>query len=476
MKYEPSLFLAIDQGGHASRALIFDDQGRVVAQHHAEISTTEPRPGWVEHNPEEIVTRTREAIDGAVAQLGSDRQRLKAAGLATQRSSMVCWSADTGVALTPVISWADTRAADWLNTHEFDRNAVLHRTGLVPNPHFGASKMRWCLDNVPAVQEAAAAGNLVMGPLASFLLYRLLAERPLLADPSNGSRTLLMDVRRSEWDPFLLNIFGVSAAQLPQCSPNRFAFGSLVLDDLRVPLTVCTGDQAAALFCDGWPRDDTFYVNAGTGAFIQRLVGGLSAQQDSLLTSVVWTEANKTLFVREGTVNGAGRAITWLSALEGHVADFRDCERLYTEPPLFLNSVGGLGSPYWRADVSPRFSTEAPFPQKLAAVLESVAFLLAKNAERLQNKPVPHQLVLGGGLGNSTRFCQSLADLIGVDVWRSEQTEATASGLAFLLADGPNDWLRAEYEVFAPRDNVALNARYRAWSEWLDWVLASKQN
>lgn len=476
MKHPSPLFLAIDQGGHASRALIFDACGGVVAQHHADISTFEPRPGWVEHDSDELVARTRAAIDGAVQQLGADRYRLEAAGLATQRSSMVCWNADTGAALTPVISWADTRAADRLSALEFDRSEVLRRTGLVPNAHFGASKMRWCLDNVPAVQQAAADGTLVMGPLASFLLHRLLAERPLLVDPSNGSRTLLMDVRRSQWDPFLLDIFGVSPGQLPRCCPNRFAFGSLVLGDLRVPLTVCTGDQAAALFCDGWPRDDTFYVNAGTGAFIQRPVVDLADQQDRLLTSVVWAEPNKTLFVREGTVNGAGRALTWMNGLEGRVADFRVCEALQEEPPLFLNSVGGLGSPYWRADVSPRFSSEASFSLKLAAVLESVVFLLAKNAERLRNPPLPHQLVLGGGLGNSTRFCQSLADLIGLDVLRSEQAEATASGLAFLLADGPVNWMRAEYEVFAPSENAALNARYSAWSEWVDSVLASKQN
>lgn len=472
METQSSLFLAIDQGGHASRALIFDGCGQVVAQHHADIFTFEPRPGWVEHDPEELVSQTLAAISGAVAQLGVDRFRLKAAGLATQRSSMLCWNSNTGAALTPIISWADRRTADWLAAFNFDRADVLRRTGLVPNPHFGASKMRWCLDNVPSVQAAAASGDLCMGPLASYLLHRLLRERPLLVDPSNGSRTLLMDVHRSQWDAYLLDLFGVASEYLPTCCLSRHTFGTLVVEDIQVPLTVCTGDQAAALFCDGWPRSDTLYANAGTGAFIQRPVPALPIQQDNLLTSVVWRDKVQTLWVREGTVNGAGRALTWLNEREGRLADFSDFDKGATHPPLFLNSVGGLGSPFWRTDVAPRISEEsADYPNKLAAVIESIVFLLVHNAECMEADAKPERLLVGGGMANSTRFCQSLADLLQLTVLRSRQTEATAAGLAFLTAEGLDDWRVAPSEVFTARENLALTARYRAWLTWIYAVI-----
>lgn len=206
------LVLALDQGGQSSRALVFDARGAVLARAARGVGEARPAPQRVEQDPDELVRSLVEAAGEALGSLGARRGELVAAGLATQRSSLACWERASGRALAPVLSWQDTRAAEGLVRFEPDAEEIARRTGLRLSPHYGASKLAWCLEHLAAVRDARAAGTLAAGPLASFLAARLCAERPCLADAANATRTLLFDPERGDWDDWLLERFAIPRA------------------------------------------------------------------------------------------------------------------------------------------------------------------------------------------------------------------------------------------------------------------------
>lgn len=464
-------FLALDQGSHASKALIFDAHGRTVASAEVAIATRRPRAGWVEHDADEIIASLRESIAAATAELAAGLD-LATAGLAIQRSSVVCWDRGTGAALSPVLSWQDRRNAAWLKARSFDATRLREITGLVASPHYGASKLRWCLDHLPDVQRALAEDRLCCGPLASFVLHRLLGERPCLVDPANASRTLLWDVRTHDWSAELVAACGIPLSTLPRCVPSRHAFGTLHAEGRDIPLEVATGDQPATLYAWGEPDSGTLFVNIGTGAFVQRPITGPLPDAPGLLQGVAWQDDTHSLGVLEGTVNGAGAALEWLAEERGvPVESLLDSVdrwlREVDDPPLFINGVGGLGAPFWVADCPIRFSRDGTLAEHTVAVLESILFLLQVNIERICEASTDQagairRIIVSGGVACWPGFCERLADLAGMPVERPADIEATARGLAWLLgnAGAPGATESAHYP---PRPNPALRARFRQW-------------
>ena len=485
------LILAIDQGGTSTRAMLFDAAGRSVGQAQCAIATQ--RDGdRVEHDAEEVVSSVRDAVSEVLAKHGN----VIAAGLATQRSSIVCWDRDSGAPLSPVLSWQDRRAAQVLHEHAPDAVTLNEITGLVASPHYGASKLRWCLDHLPAVQRAAGERRLAAGPLASFLLRRVLtpsspcgeadppssprggsrrqssrAEGVFLADPVNASRTLLWDVRTRDWSPPLLDAFGIPRDILPTCVPNRYSFGTL--EGTGIPLTVCTGDQTAAVFASGRLDPRRAIVNIGTGAFVLAPVGELPARS-RLLRSVAWDDGEHVLAVLEGTVNGAASAIASVmpDATTGDVREAADRIGNKEQSVLFINGVSGLGSPYWREEFASHFVGDGGRAQWLTAVLESILFLLQVNLELVPDLPA-REITVSGGLARSDGLCRGLAALAGVPVRRSDEPEATARGLAALVAGLPPAWQSRSGSVFKAVANRALSARYNRWRAVMDGLLAA---
>ncbi|MGH8630506.1 MAG: FGGY family carbohydrate kinase, partial [Burkholderiales bacterium] len=395
--------LVLDQGGHATRAVVFDAAGALMAQSEAAIETQHPASGRVEHDPENVLASVTACVNDMAAGLGTQIDRIAVASLCTQRSSLVCWSKSSGTALSPVLSWQDVRAGELLERCCPDESTVRSITGLRPSEHYGASKMRWCLDNLPAVQAARTNGDLAVGPLASFLLFRLSGGGAFAVDPCNASRTLLWDMHRRDWSAELLNAFGIPRDVLPQCRGNRSDWLRLRIGAHAVPLAIVTGDQSAVPFAFASSRGGRVFLTLGTGAFLQQPETGELAPCERLLNSVILQDGDEVRYALEGTVNGAGSALRWFA--EDHaISESELLERLpgwlaeVTSPLLFLNAVGGLAAPFWRPRAYSRFNAAGDVPAKAVAVVESIAFLLQANVDamRVCGRRVDDIVVVGG--------------------------------------------------------------------------------
>lgn len=467
-------FLVLDQGGHSGRALIFDRFGGLLSEASVAVNTSNIKSGWVEQDPHQLVSSLQQAASQAIEKLPSrQRLKIKSAGLVTQRSSLVCWDRNSGQPLYPVISWQDRRAAQWLAKRDLDEEWFRRRTGLQISPHYGASKMRWCLDHSDAVKLALEQKRLVCGPLAAYLIARLTESDNLYVDPANASRTLLWNIDDADWDQQLLDCFGIPVAILPKLVPTEFDFGFLSVAGIKIPLKLVNGDQSAALFANGPLQTDIAYINVGTGAFVAAPWPDDRRWPSRLLKSIVHLGEARH-YVVEGTVNGAASALDWFERNYGRFdieqldITIEEQSKKHREIPLFINGVGGLGSPFW-CEVTPEFVGAGDDEQRLIAVLESIVFMLQVNLDEMRRKGFsPGTLVLSGGLSRLDSVCQKLAELSGTQVWRPEQVEASARGAAYWLAGCPQNWQQLSGTEFKPlKKEPSLNQRFVRWLEAL---------
>lgn len=442
--------LVLDQGGQSSRALVFDEVGNVVASASVPVATRAEDAGIVEQDPEEIVASLEQCIAQVADRIPATEWH--SAGLACQRSSVVAWDRATGAARTPVLSWMDTRAAGAFDDVPLDSARVRAITGLPPSPHYGATKLRWMH------RHADTRGAFGFGPLASFLLYRLLDERPYRANHSIAQRTLLYDVHARDWSDELLCAFGVPRESLPEPVDDRSAHGTL----RGVPLTVCAGDQNLVPFAGGAPVADTAYLNLGTGAFVLQPIARAADVPDGLLLAPLDDHG----LAAEGTVNGAASAVAWLEGETRRPFPWASLTQVEAaSAPLFVNGIGGVGSPFWRTDVRTRFEPDQGDPKARAyAVIESVAFLVRANLDRM----APARRVMAtGGLVSQPFVRTLLADVLGVPVVTGPH-EATARGLAALLG------CAVTARAVVPDDGASvggsaecLAGRYARWRSFL---------
>ena len=473
-----ALYLSIDQGGHASRAIVFNHEGEVVTSAYNEVETQHPAKHFVELDAKEIINSINSSIKQVLENLGDRKQDILSAGLATQRSNVVCWNKKTGKALSPVISWQDRRNTDWLEQFNDQNESIHKKTGLFMSPHYGASKIRWCLDNIPEVKEALNNQTLAFGPMSSFISFHLVKEKFLLADPVNASRTQLWNINTHTWDNELLELFGIPLSALPHCVPSVHHFGTIELDEINIPLRLVTGDQSAAMYAYGHLQADTAYINTGTGAFVSRSSGPLALYSRRLLTSLIFRDSelhpnSKNHFVLEGTVNGAGSALDWLAKQYPDTNIYDNLSTWLDEveaPPLFLNGVSGLAAPFWLPNFISKFDREENIEKKAVAVVESIIFLLKACLDEMAKlSSPPEQIQITGGLASLDGLNQRLANLSGLPVYCPTHCEATARGTAYLLAEQPTSWPEQEEgKWFEPRNNSELQKRY---SQWLKLIL-----
>jgi glycerol kinase len=472
------MWLCIDQGGHSTRVAAFDHTGELAAQSAATLDILRPGELRVEHDPEQLIASLDRCLRDVGGQLGPRCAQLRGAAIATQRSTLVCASKSSAKPLSPVISWQDRRGHAELNEFSDHAERIKHITGLRLTPHYGVGKLRWCMKNLDAVMQHAAAGDLMGAPLSSYILRRLTRDDGWRVDPVNASRTLLLDARTLCWSDELIGLFGIRRDALPAVQPCRSNFGTIELGRRRVPVTVATGDQAAAMYCAGEPARGTAFINIGTGAFIQALTGDALVEDPALLSSIVWYDGAVRRYVLEGTVNGAASALDAVAAELGvnSGADdgpVRAALGGMRAAPLFLNGISGLGSPDWIADFETRFEGGGDSGQRMAAVYESIAFLIHRNLERMQRLMDLKRVFVTGGLAHADWLPQAIADLCGLPVARPAETEATTAGLLFLLSRGEcGSGSRKGITEFTPGDSDLTHERYRRWSRAMDDQIA----
>jgi len=475
MKKTASLIL--DVGGQSVMGLVLDEQARPCAEARRKLKTSE-HGDRVEQDPEELVDALMAVVDETLAAMdAADSPAVTQAALAVQRGSIVCWDRQTGDALSPVLSWRDRRSLPRLEHLSEQAEAIRQRTGLRFSPYAGAPKIAWCLSELPAVRAAADQGRLVCGPLGSFLLARLVEGHPLRVDHTLAQRSLLWSRASFDWDPWLLERFGLAADLLPEVTPGRYRYGRLrtaaaglkpqVSPDMQLELMM--GDQNCLPFIDGRPDPDTLYINLGTGAFLLRPLR--EPVDDARFQLSLLDERNGGLWALEGSVHGAASALNWLER-EYDVHPVR--ERLdelrpkVSNPPLFLNTIDGLGSPWWRRGPRPGFvgadDESDTRPEALfVSVLESIAFLIRANVEAMaESLGAPERVVVCGGLSQSDTLCSLIADVLQCDLQRLRAVEGTALGLWCRLQDQTR--LLEPFENIAFHSEPRLQRRYREWS------------
>ncbi|MFQ5582437.1 MAG: FGGY family carbohydrate kinase [Mariprofundaceae bacterium] len=456
--------LAIDQGTHASRTLLFDTEGRLLGQACCAIGLCRHSEIYIEQNAEEILNSVRTVVAEAVRQAPCP---IRAAALTTQRSTLVAWDRQSGQPLAPAISWQDRRSHTLLAHLAGHEEEIRRISGLPLSPHYLAGKMRWLLENDVQVASSRQTGTLLMGPLASFLTFHLLEESPFIADHSNAARSLLFDPEYRQWSELLLRLFDIPEQILPVCHPTLDRHG--MLKGYGIPLTCLCGDQNAAIYAQGEPEASTATINIGSGAFVLRLTDSHIVRHPHMLTGIASSHANCTKYLLEGTVNGAGAALSAL--FPNHKAVLQKLPQWLQEvsaPPVFLNGIDGLGSPWWRDDFDSTFiPDDGGEGERAVAVVESIVFLLQHNLRQLANaSTVPlSQIMISGGLSQLNGLCQRVADLSGMKVVRHTTPEATATGAAWLAAGRPAGWrFPAMDRIFEPASNPALQQRFNIFT------------
>lgn len=451
--------LAIDQGTLSSRAVLFDKKGVAVFSARKKIRLQRLPQGYIEQDADELLDSVREVIQQTLTNSGVMHEQIQTAGLTTQRSSIVAWSKSTGQPLSAVISWQDTRAGSWLNDFTEHTRYVRSVTGLQPNPHYGVSKLHWLIANNKKVAKALDQNDCVITPLASFILFHITGNDDINIDIANASRMMLCNLFDENWDESLLRLFRVRPEWLANCRPVIYDYGTLKNTGIRIKAV--NGDQPAARYSDGPPETNVMKVNLGTGAFVLCAVerDDIRTKEftDSGLLAGISCNGNghKDYYI-EGTVNGAGAAIEWLQEklqLEEIRSMLPQHKHTNTAAGIFINSIGGIGSPVWRSDIPCGFVDEknealVMVPQQaLVAVIESIVFLLMLNIQNmLRLKKNIHHIEISGGLSNNDYICQCLANLSRLKVNRQEDSEATARGIGWLSLQDRSQWKRARVD------------------------------
>ena len=477
------VILAIDQGTTSTRAMSFGRDGvprhsvrREFAQHY-------PQAGWVEHDPEDIWRDTLATLTETAA---ADGGRVAAIGITNQRETLVVWDRATGEPVHKAIVWQDRRGAALCAQLKADgcEPLVRARTGLLLDPYFTATKLKWILDEVPGVRARAERGELAAGTIDSFLLWRLTGGKVHATDASNASRTMLFDIHRVCWDEELLRLFTVPASLLPEVRDNAAQFGETNVLGRPTLIGGMAGDQQAAAIGQACFARGDVKSTYGTGCFLLLNTGEQAvASEHGLLTTIAYRLDGRTTYALEGSIFVAGAAIKWLRDGIGiitHAADTHDlATRLDDNHGVYMvPAFVGLGAPHWdpaaRATIS-GLTFDATGAHLARAALESVAYqtndlIAAMSADGARD---PRQVRVDGGMAANDWFCQFLADMLDTEVARPANIETTAAGAAFLAGmtagmwSGPDDiaatW-RAD-RTFTPQmtadKRAALNAGWQ---------------
>jgi glycerol kinase len=478
--------LAIDQGTTSTRVLLFDEQAQVLGSGSAELAQHYPKPGWVEHDPEEIWEAVRRLIPRVLEQTGLSPEAIAAIGVTNQRETTVLWDRKTGQPIHRAIVWQDRRTADLCRELAPAEPWFQERTGLVLDAYFSGTKIRWLLDHVPGARLEAEAGRLAFGTVDSFLIWRLTGGQVHATDASNASRTLLLNLHDVQWDPELCERLKVPMRILPEIRHSSAIFGCTqglgFLPD-GIPLGGVAGDQQAALFGQRCFAAGEAKCTYGTGAFFLQHTGDAPRlSRHRLITTLAATTSARPEYALEGSVFIAGAAVQWLRdglRMFGSSAEVESLaqQAADVEGVFFVPALVGLGAPHWVPEARgviwglTRATTQADIAR---AALEGVAWQVVDLVEAAEKDSGAElrEMQVDGGMARNDFFVQMQADLLGRPLVRADQVEATSLGAAFLAGLAVGIWpdrdslrsLPRQVQRFLPHlDREQRHRRHRAW-------------
>ena len=482
----PAFILAIDQGTTSSRAIMFNEASEVLAVAQQEFPQHFPQDGWVEHDPEDIWSSTLAVTRQAIAEAGIDAAQVTAIGITNQRETTVIWDRVTGEPIHNAIVWQDRRTADYCESQRAAglETLVTAKTGLLLDPYFSATKVKWLLDNVAGARARAERGELAFGTIDSFLLWRLTGGQSHKTDATNASRTMLFNIHDQTWDAELLAKLDIPAALLPQVEDSAADFGmaQASLFGAAIPIAGMAGDQQAALIGQCCFEDGMTKSTYGTGCFVIMNTGSLAVKSTSkLLTTVAYRLNGQVTYGLEGSIFIAGAAVQWLRDGLGLIKHAAETEAIATAHPdargvYLVPAFTGLGAPYW--DASARgailgLTRDTGIADIVTATLQSVCYQTRDLMDAMAGDGVkPTALRVDGGMVANDWIAQCLADLVPIPVVRPRVTETTALGAAFLagLQSGvfastsvlAEQW-RQEQEFLPQMPEAQSMALYEGW-------------
>ena len=453
---EGSYILAIDEGTTGSTALLFDKNGQVVSRAYRELRQIYPQPGWVEHDPGEILqnclTIAREAVDKA----GLPFSAVKGLGITNQRETIVVWERATGKPVANAIVWQCRRTAalcEELKQKGLEP-VVRQKTGLPIDAYFSATKIRWLLDNTPNGQKRAEFGELICGTIDCWLVWNLTGGKTHVTDYSNASRTMLFNIKTLRWDKELLDLLNIPEVMMPQVLPSSRIYGETgdgIFENSHIPIAGIVGDQQAALFGQACHQKGMAKNTYGTGSFVLVNTGTSPVFSNTgLITALAWGLGDKVTYALEGSIFITGAAVQWLRDGLGLIKTTADCEALAATVPdnggvYFIPAFVGLGAPYW--DMYARGTivglTRGSNKGHIArAVLEAIAYQTRDVVDIMKadaNLQIPVLRVDGGGSVNNL-LMQFQADILGIPIQRAQLAETTALGAASLAGLAVGLW------------------------------------
>ena len=483
MKY----IVALDQGTTSSRAVVVDENGKVVAVHGMEFPQIYPQPGWVEHDPAQILSSQVESLKKAVEKAAIDPKDIVGIGITNQRETTIIWDKATGKPVCNAIVWQCRRTAAEIERLKAEgaSEIIRKKTGLIPDAYFCGSKIQWILRNVPGTRVAAQAGELLFGTVDTWLIWNLTREHAHVTDVSNASRTMLFNIHTMDWDQELLDLMEIPHVLLPKVVDSSGVVGMLDKSILgvEIPIAGIAGDQQAALFGQACYEKGMVKTTYGTGGFLLMQTGTEAVESENgLLTTVAWRMGGKTEYALEGSVFVAGASIQWLREEMKLISSAAEYEEVALSGPdtagvYVVPAFTGMGAPYW--DMYGRgaivgLTRGAGRAHIVRATLEAIAFQNADVMDAMtRDSGIPlSQMRADGGASANGFLMQFQADVLGIPVVRPAVTETTAMGAAYLAGLAVGVWESREQvaalwrtdRIFQPQWSEDQRAeRLRQW-------------
>lgn len=483
--------LSIDQGTTSTRAIIFDKGGKIVSSAQREFPQIYPRPGWVEHSPQDIMGSTVAVTGEALVRANVTAQDIAAIGITNQRETTLVWDKKTGKPVYNAIVWQCRRTADFCEKLRAEGFAekIYNKTGLVPDAYFSATKIKWILDNVDGARERAERGELAFGTVDTFLLWQLSKGKIFVTDYTNASRTMLFNIHTLKWDEELLRLFDIPRSMLPQVRLSGGLFGSTDAHVFGSPIPVCgvVGDQQAALFGQLCLRPGEVKNTYGTGCFLLMNTGKRAVKsQNGLVTTLGVGEDGKPCFVLEGSVFVGGAVVQWLRDGLKIISSSEESETLARKVKdsggvYVVPAFTGLGAPYWHASARGTVTgiTRGTTAEHIArAALEGIAYEVCDLVRAMEKDAgiKISRLAVDGGACRNDFLMQFQSDVLNCTAVRPKVAETTALGAAYLAGLNAGYWNSLEEirknaaadKIFKP--DMDEETRYALLEGWRDAV------